>query len=152
MAPASPWHAHSTLVPCLSVPTFLSHYLLAWGKHMRELNSLLSPPSGGRPLRMMCYVRLRRQDFLVGPPSPGLCPQLKSKGMPHFGDAVGVSMDTGSRAGHMCPVCRRVGSTLLCLLPGQCVQTCGSCSSAVALSPGATTFPEPASLPHLTAV
>lgn len=85
---------------------------------MRGFNSLLSPPSGGRPLRMMCYVRLRRQDFLVGPPPPALCPQLKSEAMSHFGDVEGVSTDTGSGAGHMCPVCRRVRSALLCLLSG----------------------------------
>jgi hypothetical protein len=68
------WLPHPHGMPTLSCPlsvsdtALLSPYLLAWGKHTRELNSLLSPPSGGRPPSMMCYVRLRRQDFPVGPP------------------------------------------------------------------------------------
>lgn len=48
---------------------------------------------------MMCYVRLRRQDFPVGPPPPGLCPQLKSEAMSRFGDAVSSEV-CGCLQGH----------------------------------------------------
>lgn len=76
-------------VPCLSVLLLFCPPTSLPGESTRENQTpFFLPASGGRPQSMMCYLRLRRQDFLVGPPPPGLCPQLKSEAMSRFGDVV----------------------------------------------------------------